>query len=76
MKFSELKLKEVICAADGERLGYVSDMEIDEVSGTVRSLLVPGAYRFLGVLGREDDITVPWNKITKIGDDLIIINRY
>ena len=59
MKFSELKLKEVICAADGERLGYVSDMEIDEVSGAVRSL-----------------ITVPWNKITKIGDDLIIINRY
>ena len=76
MKFSELKLKEVICAADGERLGYVSDMEIDEVSGAVRSLLVPGAYRFLGVLGREDDITVPWNKISKIGDDLIIINRY
>ena len=76
MKFSDIRLKEVICAADGERLGYVSDMEIDEVSGTVRSLLVPGSYRFLGVLGREDDITVPWDKISKIGEDLIIINRY
>ena len=75
MKFSDIRLKEVICAADGERLGYVSDMEIDEISGTVRSLLVPGSYRFLGVLGREDDVTVPWDKITKIGEDLIIINR-
>lgn len=75
MKFSEIRLKEVICAADGERLGYVSDMEIDETDGAVRSLLIPGAYRFLGMLGREDDITVPWDKISKIGDDLIIINR-
>lgn len=75
MKFSEIRLKEVICAADGERLGYVSDMEIDDRSGAVRSLLIPGSYRFLGMLGREDDITVPWDKISKIGDDLIIINR-
>ena len=46
MKFSEIKLKEVICAADGERLGFVSDLDIDEESGRIRSLLVPGAYRF------------------------------
>ncbi len=76
MKFSEIKLKEVICAADGERLGFVSDLDIDEESGRIRSLLVPGAYRFLGVFGRNDDITVPWDKISKMGEDLIIIDRF
>ena len=75
MKFSDMRSKEVICAMDGERLGFVSDMEFDENSGQIKSLLVPGSYRFLGVLGREDDVTMPWDKITKIGDDLIIIER-
>lgn len=74
MKFSDIKLKEVICL-NGERLGYVSDMELDEANGQILSLLVPGAYRFMGVLGREDDITVPWDKIKKLGDDLIIIEK-
>ncbi len=74
MKFSDIRLKEVICL-NGERLGYVSDMELDEASGRILSLLVPGAYRFMGVLGREDDITVPWDKIKKMGDDLIIIEK-
>ena len=53
----------------------MSDVEFDENSGQIKSLLVPGSYRFLGVLGREDDVTIPWDKITKIGDDLIIIER-
>ena len=33
MKFSDMRSKEVICAMDGERLGFVSDMEFDENSG-------------------------------------------
>ncbi|HIV86403.1 MAG TPA: YlmC/YmxH family sporulation protein [Candidatus Monoglobus merdigallinarum] len=76
MKFSELKSKEVICVSDGERLGFVYDIEFDEISGDIKSLLVPGSYHFLGLLGREDDVVVPWDKIEKIGDDLIIINKH
>ena len=41
MKFSDMRSKEVICAMDGERLGFVSDMEFDENSGQIKSLLVP-----------------------------------
>lgn len=73
MKFSDMRTKEVICAQDGQRLGFVSDMEFDIGTGYVTAIVVPGAYRFMGVLGREDDTVISWDRITTIGDDLIIV---
>ncbi len=73
MKFSDMRAKEVICARDGQRLGFVSDMEFDENTGRINSIVVPGAYRYMGVFGREDDVVIEWERITTIGDDLIII---
>lgn len=73
--FSDLKNKEVIHIGDGERLGFVSDMEIDPVSGRIVSISVPGAYRFLGLFGKEADKRIPWENIKKIGDDLVIVEN-
>ena len=73
MKFSDMRTKEVICAQDGQRLGFVSYMEFDIGTGYVTAIVVPGAYRFMGVLGREDDTVISWDRITTIGDDLIIV---
>ncbi len=73
MKFSDMRSKEVICARDGQRLGFVSDMEFDENTGRISSIIVPGAYRYMGVFGREDDVVIDWERITTIGEDLIII---
>lgn len=68
-----MRSKEVICARDGQRLGFVSDMEFDENTGRISSIIVPGAYRYMGVFGREDDVVIDWERITTIGEDLIII---
>ncbi len=73
--FSELRAKEVIHTGDGERLGFVSDIEIDAVTGRVLSLRVPGGYRMLGIFGREPERVIPWENIKKIGDDLIMVER-
>ena len=73
-KFSELKSKEVIHIDDGERLGYVSDIEIDMESGKIISISVPGAYKAFGLLGKEPDYTIKWEQIKRIGDDLIMID--
>lgn len=72
-KFSELKSKEVIHIENGERLGFVYDIEIDFDTGKIISLSVPGAYKAMGLLGREDDRVIKWEDIRKIGDDLIMI---
>ena len=44
MKFSDMRSKEVISVTDGERLGFVYDMEFDKETGRVNALLIPGAY--------------------------------
>jgi len=71
---NELKTKEVINVSDGARLGFVSDALIDLESGRLTALVVPGAYRLMGFLDKEEDIVIRWEKIKKIGDDIIIVD--
>ena len=71
---NEIKAKEVINVTDGARLGFVSDVEIDLEDGRLVSLVVPGAYRFMGIFGREEDVVIKWDDIKKIGDDIIIVD--
>ena len=66
--FSDLRTKEVIHVGDGERLGFVSDVEIDTVTGRIVSISVPGAYK-------APDRRIPWENIKKIGDDLVIVEN-
>ncbi len=72
---NELRAKEVINVSDGARLGYVSDVEIDLNDGKLLALIVPGAYRLMGFLGKEEDLVIKWENIKKIGDDVIIIDN-
>ena len=72
---NDLKTKEVINVSDGARLGYVSDVEFDLATGQIISVILPGAYKMMGFLGREEDIIIKWNNIKKIGDDIIIIEN-
>ena len=64
----------MINVSDGARLGFVSDVEIDLDSGKILSLIVPGMYKFMGLFGKEEDVIIEWEKIKKIGDDVIIID--
>lgn len=70
---SVFKIKEVVNVLDGKRLGNISDIEIDLESGRLTAIVVPGAGKILGLFGRGDDIIIPWNKITKIGFDVILV---
>ena len=73
-RIAELRCKEVISVADGSRFGYVGDMEVDLESGQVRALVVPGRLRLFGLLGREENLTIPWQEIETIGTDAILVH--
>ena len=73
-RITELNCKEVICIADGRRLGFVSDVEITVPEGHVVAIIVPGPCRFFGVCGRSDDYVIPWNCIKRIGPDIILVD--
>lgn len=74
VKFSELRSKEVIHINNGDRVGFISDVDIDFGTGKVISISVPGPYKALGLLGKEPDTIIKWENIKKIGDDLVIID--
>jgi len=69
----DLRQKEVINTKDGIRYGFVSDLEIDPVEGRVLNVIVPGPGRVLGVFGRDQEYRIPWEVITKIGDDIVLV---
>lgn len=73
IKMSELKCKEVICLADGRRLGFVSDVDIECPEGEICAIIVPGPCRFFGFFGRKDDFVIPWKCIKRIGPDIILV---
>ena len=72
-RVTELRCKEVINITDGQRLGFVSDVEVQLPEGKVLALVVPGPCRFFGLFGRKDDFVIPWNCIRQIGDDIILV---
>lgn len=75
MRLSKLGGKELINITDGGRLGVIadSDLVIDEKSGNILALLVPDRKSQFKIFGDRYEIEIPWDAISKIGNDMIII---
>ena len=73
VRMYDLRQKEVINTNDGARYGFVSDLEFDPAEGKLLALIVPGPGRVLGVFGRDQEYRIPWDVITKIGDDIVLV---
>lgn len=74
MNFTDLQCKEVICIGSGQRLGFVSDVQIEIPSGNLSAIVVPGHCRFFGIAGRREDYRIPWHCIQKIGPDIVLVD--
>ena len=74
IKFTDLQCKEVICIGSGQRLGFISDVQINIPEGNICAIVVPGPCRFLGMVGRREDYIIPWNCIQKIGPDIVLVD--
>ena len=70
---SDLQKKEVINVVSGARLGFVYDVDIDTESGKITALRIPISSKSFGFFGKNEDYIIPWEKIRKIGNDIILI---
>lgn len=73
-RMGQLRLKEVISIGDGSRFGYVGDLDLDLDSGQVKSLIIHGRLRLFGLLGREEDVVIPWEAVRRFGEDTILVD--
>lgn len=69
----ELRCKEVVNVCDGRCLGCVDDLRVDIKCAKITALVIYGRPRFFGLLGREEDIVIPWECVKVFGEDTVLI---
>lgn len=78
MRISELRMLDIVNMKDGRRLGAIKDLDLDMEKGVVKGIVVPGASlpRSWGLFGggRGDDVVIPWERVKKIGVDVILVD--
>lgn len=73
-RVSLFKNNEVVNLSDGRRLGFVSDADINFESGRLEAIMVAGAGKLFGAPAKDSELIIPFEKIKKIGDDVIIVD--
>jgi len=76
MRISDLRLLDVVNVKDGRRLGAIKDLDLDLERGVVKGIIVPGPSTSRGFFGsgKSDDYIVPWDRVKKIGVDVILVD--
>ena len=89
IRSGELCRKQILCVSDGRCLGYADELlvtcagleagkenilsETNHPSADIHALVVRGRLRWLGLMGRDPDLLIPWADILIIGEDAILI---
>lgn len=75
MNLSEFQNKDVINVKDGKKIGNVMDCKIEVETGQIVAFIIEpirGVFSFRG----NHHIEVEYKNISKIGEDVILINYY
>ena len=73
MTIRELCEKEVVQLGQGVCLGRADDLTFDPETAQLQSLILLGRPKLFGLLGREENLTIPWQEIETIGTDAILV---
>lgn len=74
MTIRELCEKEVVQLEQGVCLGRADDLAFDPATAHLQSLILLGRPRLFGLLGREENLTIPWQEIETIGIDAVLVH--
>ena len=72
MRLSELQEKDIISIIDGKRLGKIIDVTVSE--GKIYNFIIEPKRNFFSFLKKIEEVSVRWDEITRIGEDVILIN--
>lgn len=69
----DFKQKEVINVKEGKILGFVIDVQADFENGEIRSIVVARTGKIFNTINSKTNVTIPWENIKKIGEDVILV---
>ena len=56
-------------------MGPIKDIDINLEEGKIGAIILPGqGGKVMGLFGRDEEIVVPWEKIVRIGVDVILVD--
>lgn len=67
-----IRSMEVVDISTGRKLGFVRDFKFDVAEQKVVSIMLPAPIK--SWFSKEDDIEIPWNKVIKIGVDVLLVD--
>ena len=74
MTIRELCAKEVVQMEKGVCLGRADDLVFDPATARLQSLILLGRPKLFGLLGRDEDLVIPWQEIGTIGEDAVLVH--
>lgn len=75
MRLSDLQNKDVIDIKTGEKIGNVIDIDISYETGKILKMIIYDNRGFIKLLRREEELSISWEQIKKIGTDVILVSR-
>ena len=72
MQLKDLQNRDVVNVTDGNKLARITDIEIDFETGKIKELTISKYKSFLGI--GSNKIKITWDKIVKLGGEVIIVN--
>ena len=75
MRLADMGYKEIVNLSTGSRYGDFAGAELlfDETRGKIKAILVPGVRGRMAFMSSPDWISIPWESVRKIGEDIIIV---
>ena len=74
MRLSDLQNKDVLNYTDGKVIGKIIDVEIKD--GKINKLIVEKYKFIISMFTSHNEIEIPWEDISKIGEDVILVTLY
>lgn len=75
-KGTKLRKRVVIDIVTAEGLGYVTDLEIDEVAGAVTALIVRKSQGLFGSFFGMGEISIPWHSVMAMSDEFVLVKMF
>lgn len=73
MRMSELQTKNIVNIIDGKNIGNIIDITVDR-EGKVEDVILEANRSFFSIGVKENEKKIKWKDITKIGEDVILVN--
>lgn len=74
MEISSLYEKEIISINDGTKLGEIYDVEIDEATGKILSIILCGKWNFIKFFRKRNNRIIPWECVRVIGEETVLVD--